>query len=174
MAWAAAKRMRKVWNSDIGRPLRVALFKATVETVLLYGAETWTLTQAHSKKLDGTYTKLLRYIFQRHWSEHLTNAELYDDLPKVSTRVKRSKLTFAGHCYRATDQLVSELVFLQRPTERFYQGQQFTTTYEKSILADLGTYMGVHDSEYIANDIINVQKLMSDRERWIEKVQKIV
>ena len=66
MAWAAAKRMRKAWNSDIGRPLRVALFKATLETVLLYGAETWTLTQALSTKLDGTYTKLLRYIFQRH------------------------------------------------------------------------------------------------------------
>ncbi len=116
MAWAAAKRMRKVWNYDIGRPLRVALFKATNETVLLYGAETWVLTQALSIKLDGTYTKLLRYIFQRHWSEHPTNAEFYGDLLKVSTRVKRSKLTFAGHCYRATDQLVSELVFLQRST----------------------------------------------------------
>ena len=67
MAWAAAKCMRKVWTSDIGGPLRVALFKATVETVLLYGAETCTLTQALSTKLDGTYTKLLRYIFQRHW-----------------------------------------------------------------------------------------------------------
>ncbi len=64
--------------------------------------------------------------------------------------------------------MVSELVFLQRPTERFYQGQQFTTTYEKSILADLGIYMGARDSAYIANDII-----MSDRERWIATVQKI-
>ena len=93
MAWAAAKRMRNVWISDIGRPLRVALFKATIETVILYGAETLTLTQVLSTKLDGTYTKLLRYIFQRHWSEHPTIAELYGDLPKVSTRVKRSKLT---------------------------------------------------------------------------------
>ncbi len=67
MAWVAAKRMRRVWTSDIGRPLRVTLFKATVETVLLYSAETWTLiTQALSTKLDGTYTKLLRYIFQRY------------------------------------------------------------------------------------------------------------
>ena len=146
MAWAAAKRMRKVWNSDIGRPLRVALFKATVEIVLLYGAETWILIQALSTKLDDTYTKLLRYIFQRHWSEHSPHqCGTLCDRPKFSTRVKRSKLTFAGHCYRATDQLVSELVFLQRPTERFYQGQQFTTTYEKSILADLGIY-GIHGS----------------------------
>ena len=148
MAWTAAKRMRKVWNSDIGRPLRVAHFKATVETVLIYGTETSTLTQALSTKLDGTYTKLLRYIFQRHWSEHPTNAELYGDLPKVSTRVKRSKLAFAGHCYRATDELVSEVVFLQRPTERFYQGQQFTTAYEKSILADLCRHIAARDSEY--------------------------
>ena len=92
----------------------------------------------------------------------------------ASTRVKRSKLTFAGHYCHATDQLVSELVFLQRPTERFYQGQQFTTTYEKSFFAGLGIiYMGARDSAYIANDIINVQQLMSDRERWIEKVKKI-
>ncbi len=82
------------------------------------------------------------------------------------------KLAFARHCYHATDQLVSELVFLQRPTERFYQDQQFTITYEKSILADLCIYMGARDSAYIANYIINVQQLMSDRETWIETVQK--
>ena len=67
--------------------LFVAIFKATVETVLLYGAETWILTQYLSTKLDDTYTTLLRYIFQRHWSEDPTSAELYGDLPKVSTRV---------------------------------------------------------------------------------------
>ena len=149
MAWDAVKRMRKVWNSDIERPLRISLFRSTVETVLLYGAETWALTQTLETKLDGTYTKLLRYIFQRHWSEHVTNVELYGDLPKLSTKLKQRKLTFAGHCYRAKDQFVSDLVFLQRPEERFYRGQQFKFTYEKSIIKDLGVYTGYIDAQYV-------------------------
>ena len=43
------------------------LFRALVESVLLYGSEAWTLTKKHEKKLNGTYTRMLRAILNISW-----------------------------------------------------------------------------------------------------------
>ena len=42
--------------------LEIGFFRATVESVLLYGAESWTLTGKMSDRLDGTYTKMPRAV----------------------------------------------------------------------------------------------------------------
>ena len=39
---------------------RRRLFVATVESVLLYGAETWTLTANQERALNGVYARMLR------------------------------------------------------------------------------------------------------------------
>ena len=47
-----------------------------VESVFLYGTETWTLTKSLEKSIDRTYTRLLRMAFIVSWSEHGTNSGL--------------------------------------------------------------------------------------------------
>ena len=49
----AVNKMSKVWKSKLDRKLKIQLFRATSETILLYGCATWTLTKADEKKLDG-------------------------------------------------------------------------------------------------------------------------
>ena len=48
---------------------------ATVESVLLYGSEAWTLTESLEKQLNGCYTRQLQMVFNVHWIEHVTNQE---------------------------------------------------------------------------------------------------
>ena len=38
-AWIALNKMMKVWKSDLKNHLKVGFFRATVESVLLYGDE---------------------------------------------------------------------------------------------------------------------------------------
>ena len=45
------------------------------QSVLIYGSETWTLTKSLEKIIDGTYTRLLRTVFNLSWSDLLTNRE---------------------------------------------------------------------------------------------------
>ena len=45
-AWAAMDKMDKVWKSNLNTKLKIEIFRATVETVLLYGSNAWTLTKA--------------------------------------------------------------------------------------------------------------------------------
>ena len=61
-SWAALDKLSSIWKSPLSTTLKRNLFRAVVESVLLYGSEAWTLTKKHEKKLDGTYTRMLRAI----------------------------------------------------------------------------------------------------------------
>ena len=59
MAWNAANKMQTIWKSDLSRKIKIQFFRGTVESILLYGAESWTFTKKMEKRLDGNYTRLL-------------------------------------------------------------------------------------------------------------------
>ena len=77
MAWSAAVRLKSIWKSQIDINLKKQFFNSTIISVLLYGCETWSLTKGLNKRLDGTYTKLLRYITNISWKEKIKNEILY-------------------------------------------------------------------------------------------------
>ena len=73
LAWRTCHQMRNIWKSTISRKMKLRLMHTTVESVLMYGCETWTLTKILLKQLDGTYTRILRMILNIHWSQKVTN-----------------------------------------------------------------------------------------------------
>ena len=108
-AWRACNKLNKLWKSSLSREFKLQLFAATVETVLLYGSEAWTVTPKIAKELDGCYTRMLRVVQNVSWKQHMTNTELYRDLPKISQKIKIRRLRFAGHCFRSNE-CVSKLI----------------------------------------------------------------
>ena len=52
-AWAAVNSMNNIWKSNLPNQLKKNFFRAIVETVLVYGSITWTLTSSLEKKIDG-------------------------------------------------------------------------------------------------------------------------
>ena len=44
LAWKAPHSMHIIWKTKINLPLKKRLFVATIESVLTYGYESWTLT----------------------------------------------------------------------------------------------------------------------------------
>ena len=80
-AWAACNVMNKIWSSDLDNDFKLKIFKATVEPILLYGSETWTLSKKLEKRLDGTYTRLLMRVQNISWKTHPTKAKIYKNIP---------------------------------------------------------------------------------------------
>jgi len=113
LAWVAHNKMDKIWKSTLKRDTKINLFRATVQYVLLYGCETWTLNKKLNKSLDGCYTRLLRKAQNVSWKQHLTNKALYNGLPNISNVIRKRRLKFAGHSYRQHEDPVSELVLWQ-------------------------------------------------------------
>ena len=54
LAWRALNGLSKVWKSSLSRSIKISFFQATVESVLLYGCEAWTLNASLEKSLDDT------------------------------------------------------------------------------------------------------------------------
>ena len=66
-AWTAIIRLSVVWKSDLTDKMKRSFFQAAVESILLYGCTTWTLTKCMEKKLDGNYTRMMRAILNKSW-----------------------------------------------------------------------------------------------------------
>ena len=156
VAWKAATRMVKIWKSNLSRKCKINIFTSTVESVLLYGAETWSLTVALNKRLDGCYTKLLRYALGYRWEDKVTNLVLYDTFPRVSEKVRFRRLQFAGHCFRSP-QLVSDLLFW-KPSGKFRSGQGSRRTYPQVLSLDSGRT----SSELVVD--------MTNRQSWRKQI----
>jgi hypothetical protein len=101
LAWAAFHSVKAVLQSEaLPDRQRAALFQAVVETVLLYNAETWTLTETLERQIDAAHAGLLRAAFNicDMSAEHVSNAALYDRarLSRPSDLLRRRRLQLAA------------------------------------------------------------------------------
>ena len=76
--------MTSIWKSNLFVKLKKNVFKATDESILVYGSITCTLTSSLEKKVDETYTRMLRTI-----REH--------------------RMSFSGHWWRSRKEMISEV-----------------------------------------------------------------
>ena len=128
-------------------------FQAAVVSILLYGCNTWTLTNRMEKKLDGNYTRMRRAILS--WRQYSTKQQLYGHPSR-----KLSKLDEPGHCWRTKDELISDIILWAPSHERAKAGQP-TRTYIQQLSTDTG---------YSLEDLPGA---MDDRDRWRERVKDI-
>ncbi|KAI8477689.1 Exportin-5 [Branchiostoma belcheri] len=153
-AWRACNKMDKIWKSDLSSKLKTRLFLSTVESVLLYGCEAWTVTPKLEKQLDGCYTRMLRRVHNVHWEQHLTNKELYAGLPKLTTKIRARRLRFAGHTLRNCRKIASHLV-LWSPAHGGRRPGRPPLTYPDVLRRDVGLRaedMGSADREALQNE----------------------
>ena len=152
-AWGALTQMNTIWKSNLPDGLKRDFFRSVVESVLLYGSSTWTLTKKLEKTIDGTYTRMLRAVLNVSWKSHPTKARLYGPLPPVSHTIRLRRLTFAGHCWRSKDEIVSDLILWHPKHGRAPRGRP-RKTYINQLL----------DDTQLQRD--NIEAAMSDRETW--------
>ena len=149
LAWVACNKLHKIWSSNlIDNSLKTKIFKTCVEPILLYGSETWSLTKKLEDQLDGTYTRLL-----------VTKSLIYDGLMPISLLSKAQRAQFAGHCYRASSEVISNML-LWRPKQRARKFRKFAFP------------------DFLNRDTIipfdNLAQAMGDRQFWRERVESIV
>ena len=159
LAWRALNDMSKIWKSNMNPDLKKRFFVATVESILLYGCESWALTDTAEKSLDGSYTRMLRRALNVHWSSHTTNEQVYGQLPRVSDKIAVRRLRLAGHCHRHPELSTQKLV-LWEPTRGTKSRGRQRATYISTLMRDTG-----------ATSTQELATLMEDRVIWRTHVQ---
>ena len=97
----------------MNRKTKVRLFRATVESDLLYNSETWTINKNMQKRINGCYTRMLRMATNISWKEKTTNEVLYQDLQPLSQTIRERRMRLAGHFIRHTTEMAHNLVLCE-------------------------------------------------------------
>ena len=146
--------MKKIWKSDLRRDLKIRLFQATVESILLYGSETWTITVSLSKRIDGCYTRMLRMALNVDWRQRITNKVVYGHLPRVTSKIQARRMKLAGHIQRH-DELVAHNLLLWEPQHGARGRGRPPLTFVDTIRRDTEL-----------TDTEEIRRLMTDRKLW--------
>ena len=159
-AWTASDRLSITWKSDLTDKIKRSFFQATVVSILLYGCTTCTRTKRLKKKLDGSYTRMLRAILNKSWQQHPTRHQQYGHLPPITKTIKVRRTRHAGHCWRSKDELISD-VLLWTPTYGRAKARLPAPTYIQQLCEDTGCSPE------------DLPEAMNDREKWRERVRDI-
>ena len=127
LAWAACQNTKRIWSSNLRRNIKEHLFVLTLESILTYGSETWTINKVMEKRLKRCYMRMLCMALNVSWRDKLTNEQLYGDL-SVSSKVGYRRLNLASHCVRDLEEAPSKLVLWQPTIRHFNVGRRVVTT----------------------------------------------
>ena len=152
LAWRALNGMTSVWKSNLPRHIKINFF--SVESILHYGSDCWSLTQALQKSLDGCFTRMLRVVLNTKQGEHITNKQLYGKLPNVSKKIAVRKMRLAGHCHRHQELPTRKLV-LWEPTHGRRSAGRPKPTYVDVLKKDAG-----------AESTNELARCMENRDDW--------
>ena len=99
-----AKMSRILADHDMTLATKIRLAQCYVWSTLLYGCETWSLTQTHEMKLRGHEMWMYRRIGRVSWKAKKTNKEVLNKLglqsTKLMTVVRQRIVKFYGHVRR--------------------------------------------------------------------------
>ena len=132
-ACIAIDRLSVIWKSDLADEMKRNFFQATISSTLLYGCTTWMLTKRLEKRFEVNYTRMLRAILLRCGRQHPTKQQLYGHLPPITKTIQIRLTGHAGHCWRSSDEFISD-VLLWTPTGADQKpGDQLEPTYSSSV-----------------------------------------
>ena len=158
------KMERVLKSTSIKIRIRLRILKSYVWSVLLYGSETWTITQQQKKQLEATEMWFYRRMLKIPWTAHMTNQEVLEKVGCQRELVKlitRRRLQFLGHIIRK-DGL--EYLMLSGKIE----GRRSRGRPRKMFLDNIREELG---DDWTASGVIHVAR---DRDRWKTMVAHVL
>ncbi|KAK9507146.1 hypothetical protein O3M35_007061 [Rhynocoris fuscipes] len=105
LSWAAYNRHRKLFRSGVKMETKAKLWNSVVKPVLIYGSETWCLTNQSIDKLRKTVRRMERSMLKVGRRERKTNRWVRQQtgLEDVAKVIMEKKWRWAGHIVRSED-----------------------------------------------------------------------
>ena len=158
-----AKMSRILTDHDLSVATKIRLTQCYIWSTLLYGCETWSLTQTNEMKLRGFEMWLYRRIGRVSWKAKKTNQEVLNKLglqsTKLMTIVRQRIVRFYGHVRR--HDTLQRLI-----TEGMVDGKRGRGRKRCSWLGNVSCYAGM--------DINRCAEVATNREGWRSVVYNVV
>jgi len=95
-----------IWKERwLSLPIKIRVYLALVQSVLLYASETWTLTSADAKSLEAFHMKFQCRILRISWRQFVRNLEIsaLTGLPAINNVIRHRRIAVFGHISRLQD-----------------------------------------------------------------------
>ena len=98
---------------------KLQVYRAVVVPTVLYGAESWVLSQKQIRLLKRFYRRCLRSILGIIWQDHVSNEEILKraSLPSIESTLLQVQLRWAGHVTKMEDVCMPKAVFFSELQE---------------------------------------------------------
>ena len=118
--------LRNIWKSTtISTETKLKIFKSNVLGVLLYGAESWKVSQSICHKIDVFQTRCLRRILKIFWPRTISNKELYrrTNTTPLSVEIKKRRWRWIGHINRMALNAIPRVAMRWTPAGKRKRGR---------------------------------------------------
>ena len=162
LAWSAFWKLEHLWrSSQLSISTKVNLFYTTCVTILLYGCESWVLSQDMESKINAFATSCYRIMLDVKRKDRIPNTIIHS---RTNTQplihcVRKRQLRFLGHILRLPEEEPARRYALYIPTHGRRRRGRPRTSYLAYIQRVLGYDEGMIQADQIA-------KLAEDRCAW--------
>ena len=131
---------QKVFRSrcDISTTTKVRIYSACIRSILLYGAESWQLTETDIKRLEVFEHRCWRRCLRVSYRDRVSNVEVrarFGNIPELRSRLTVCKLKWFGHVLRMHDRRVAkQSLFFQPPSSWKRPAGGVYKTWNRSII----------------------------------------
>ena len=108
-AWSKWRLMASILTRrDIPIKLRTSLYGTVIRPVLLYGSETWPMTQKLEQQIARTDHKMLRWIHRIQLEDRVSSLEILNrsGLCEIDKALRQHRLRWFGHVERSQDKII--------------------------------------------------------------------
>ncbi|VDO53665.1 unnamed protein product [Schistosoma margrebowiei] len=129
-ARAALLQLRNIWNSkQLSTKTKVRIFNTNVETVLLYGTESWRTTKAIIQKIQVFINSCLRKTLQIRWPDTISNNVMWERTNKIRAEeeIRKKRWKWIRHTLRKAPNCVTRQALTWNPQGQKRRGRPKNT-----------------------------------------------
>lgn len=106
LGWKKYWALKNIFKSRTSKTLKSKVMKSCVFPTLIYGSQTWALTQAQQQKLQSTQQSMQRSMLSIKRSQKISNKTINQelDISQIMMEARKSKWMWAGHVCRMESQ----------------------------------------------------------------------
>ena len=162
-AYSAFSSLCRLWyNRNIRTCTKIRIYRAAVLTVLLYGCEAWTTTEAQNSRVEAFHQRCLRRILRIQWYKRVTNREVLERarIEPISKFIGNGRLRWFGHLVRMPEDRVPNRLYHWVPSHGKRSRGRPRKTWPSCVLNDF------RDATGNSQSLRAITKLATDRKEW--------
>ena len=126
-----------------------------MKSVLLYGCETWLVTNEIQRKIQTFMNRCLRYILRIWWPNSISNKDLWKvkGQEDINLEIRKRKFSWIGHTLRKEDGEIPKAALLWNPQGNRKRGRP-RNSWRRSVVKEAGRSWN------------ELRFLSADRQKW--------